>query len=412
MPRLLLPRLLLQVALLASSLCPAQVTGTFSLEKSTFAPGEPVFLSLTLHNSGTETEAIHSADPYSFCSGYKIQVTRDPAAQMPACLLGFGGSCMSGAFTLASGASHTERVLLNYRNTYQGHLSSQVNLPGDYTVDASLEIGYAPAAANIPLFNWSDHVKAHQNLHLRVDDALELPPAVYTPYVQQLDSKDPQVRREAARTLATVAPPSLEPLLLTFAISKYEELKQFAPLALFNLSTKASLAGLAQMLVDNEPDTFEYWGAAEKLGKTHDPAWFPVLLEVADQHGPMYLRYAAESGGDAAIPALLVRLRSPLPGTRIAAISALGSTGSRAAVPLLISFLNPQADPTSENAMNVVSSTNSALMQLTHISPEYGTDNASIPGWHNRWQNWWLTSGQTATIYKPVNDCLAIAKLP
>jgi hypothetical protein len=69
--------------------------------------------------------------------------------------------------------------------------------------------------------------------------------------------------------------------------------------------------------------------AAENLGKTHDPAWFPLLLEVADQHGAMYLSYAAESGGDAAMTALLARLRSPDPNTLGAVINALGNTGSR-----------------------------------------------------------------------------------
>ena len=410
MPRLLLPRLLLQVALLAPSLCPAQVTGTFSLDKSTFAPGEPVFLSFTLHNSGTETEAISSADPYSFCSGYKIQITHDPAAAVPACFRGYGGSCLSGAITLAPGASHTERILLNYRNIYQGYATAQVNLPGNYTIDASRDIAYAPSGERIPFPNQTDHALAHQEFHLRVDDALELPPGIYTPYVQQLDSKDSQVRREAARTLATVAPPALEPLLLTFASSKYEDLKQFAPLALFNLSTKASLAALAQMLVDNKPGNYEFVSAAEKLGKTHDPAWFPVLLEVADQHGPMYLSYAAESGGDAAIPALLARLRSPQSGGPIDAINALGRTGSRAAVPLLISLL--PSNPTNEDARNTAVSANGALTQLTHLYADQGTNGASIPGWHNRWQNWWLTSGQTAPIYKMDEDCVANTKLP
>lgn len=407
MPRLLLPRLLLQVALMAPSICTAQVTGSFSLEKSSFAPGEPVFLSFTLHNDGTETAAIRSADPYSFCSGYKIRVTRDATTPKAACFQSYGGSCISGGLPLAPGASHTERILLNYRNAYQGYFTS-VSLPGDYTIDASREIAYGPGGKNIP-FPTRDHATAHQEFHLRVDDALELPPGIYTPYVQQLESKDSQARREAARTLATIAPPTLEPLLLTFATSKYGELKQFAPLALFNLSTKTSLAALAQMLLDNKPGTYEFVSAAQKLGETHDAAWFPVLLEVADQQGSMYLSYAAESGGDAAIPALLVRLRSPQPGTRVNAIRALGRTGSRAAVPLLISLL--PSNSTTDDAKNDAYSANEALMALTHLYAEQDANGASISGWHNRWQNWWLTSGQTATIYKP-DDCAANTKLP
>jgi hypothetical protein len=222
-------RLSLFVALLAPCLCPAQVTGVFSLEKSTFAAGEPVFLSFTLHNEGMEMEEVSTADPYSFCSGYTIHITRDAAPQ-PACFQGYGGSCLSGAISLAPGESHTERLLLNYRNDSKGDLGAPVSLPGDYTVDASRGIAYA-APGDSSVFTAPDHSETHQVFHLRVDDALELPPTVYAPYVQQLTSKDDQVRREAARTLATLAPPALEPLLLTFATSKDSVLKEFAPLA-------------------------------------------------------------------------------------------------------------------------------------------------------------------------------------
>jgi hypothetical protein len=271
-------------ALLAPYLCPAQVTGNFSLEKSTFAVGEPVFLSFTLHNEGKDMEKVSSADPYSFCSGYTIHITRD-AAQQPACFQGFGGSCLSGAISLAPGASHTERLLLNYRNDSKGGLGAPVGVPGDYTVDASREIGYG----DYNLLSTRDHGETHQVFHLRVDDALELSPTVYAPYVQQLTSNDDQLRREAARTLATLAPPALEPLLLTFATSKDPGLRQFAPLALANLGTKASLAALAQMLLNSTPGTYEFMTAANDLGKTRDRAWFPLLMEIADQHGAMYL---------------------------------------------------------------------------------------------------------------------------
>jgi len=250
----LMVRLWLLITLLPPALCPAQVTGSFSIEKSAFAPGEPVFLSLTLHNAGKEPEEVSTADPYSFCSGYKIQVFRDEALE-PACFQGFGGSCLSGAISLAPGTSHTERLLLNYRNTSQGDLRAPVKLPGHYTVDASREVSFAPSGPNSSVYTAPGHSEVHQAFHFRVDDALELSSTVYTPYLRQLDSKDEQVRREAARTLATLAPPGLEPLLLTFATSKDYEVKQFAPLALANLSTKGSLAELAQMLLHTEPGT-------------------------------------------------------------------------------------------------------------------------------------------------------------
>lgn len=402
-------RLLLFVALMAPSLCPAQVTGNFSLEKSTFAVGEPVFLSFTLHNEGEEMEEVSSADPYSFCSGYTIHITRD-AARQPACSQGFAGSCLTGAISIAPGASHTERLLLNYRNDSKGDLGAPVRVPGDYTVDASREIGYA-TPGDSSVFITPNRSETHQVFHLRVDDALELSPTVYDPYVQQLTTKDDHLRLEAARTLATIAPPALEPLLLTFATSKDPGLREFAPLALANLATKASLAALAQMLLNSTPGTYEFMTAADDLGKTHDPAWFPLLMEIADQHGDMYLSYAAESGGDAAIPAMLARLHSPDSNTRGTAIYALGQTGSRAAVPLLISLIGTEASQRDAAGINLSLSANQALRQLTHVNAEEGLDDTLVPSWRRRWQRWWLAAGASAPIYRP-GDCVSATPLP
>jgi hypothetical protein len=183
--------------------------------------------------------------------------------------------------------------------------------------------------------------------------------------------------------------------LLGFATSKDNMLREVAPLALANLWTKASFAALAQMLRDSQPGTYESMMAAERLGETHDPVWLPPLLEDADQHCVMYLAYAAESGGDAAIPALLVRLHSQDPGIRDAAIYALGGTGSRVAVPVLLSLLGGHGDPNTAITANV------ALMRFTHFYAEQGVDGDAIPSWQSRWQSWWCASGSSATIYRP-----------
>lgn len=61
--------------LLAMLLCwppiaAGQLSGRFFLERETFAPGDPVFLSFEVTNTATETEEVRHADPYAFCSGY------------------------------------------------------------------------------------------------------------------------------------------------------------------------------------------------------------------------------------------------------------------------------------------------------------------------------------------------------
>ena len=398
------------VALVVPSACNAQVTGTFSLDKSVFAPGEPVFLNLTLSNQGKEPEEVITSDPYSFCSGYKIQISRQGSPHV-ACSHGYGGSCMSGAIALAPHGSHTERILLNYPNNSRGDLDPPVSLPGEYTVDALRAIGHAPLIPNSHLFTSPNHAEVHQVFDLHIDGTLEADPSVYAPFVQQLTSRDDQVRREAARTLATLAPPALEALLLTFATSNDSALKQFAPLALANLATKTSLSTLAEMLIRTDPGTYESMSAAEYLGRTHDPRWLPVLLAVADQHGAMYLPYAAESGGEAAIPALVARLNTTTPGTRSTAIFALGNTGSRRAIPLLISLLKTSVSPEGESSIDEASGANAALQQLTHHFVQQGLPESWVEPARQRWQQWWLTSGQDAKAYRP-GECVPDTELP
>jgi len=98
-------------------------------------------------------------------------------------------------------------------------LNPPVRLPGDYTVDAFRSIGFAPLSAHSSVFETSGHaeVEVHQLFDLHVDANLKADPSIYQPFVRQLASTDDEVRRNAARTLATVAPSSLERLLLTFA---------------------------------------------------------------------------------------------------------------------------------------------------------------------------------------------------
>ncbi len=403
-------RSLIFVALTLPSLSLAQVTGTFSVEKTTFAPGEPVYLTLKLANDGSVPEEVITSDPYSFCSGYKIQVSRQGLPRI-ACFQNSGGSCMSGAITIAPHGSHTERILLNYRNNSRGDLNPPVGLPGYYTVDASREIGFAPPGPDSHLFDRPNHSEVHQVFNLHVDETLEVPPSVYTPFVHQLASKDDQIRREAARTLATLAPDALEPLLLTFATSKDRVLTEFAPLALANLATPESLSALAEVLARTEPGSYESMSAAEYLGRTHDPKWLPVLLAVADADRSWYLSYAAQSGGEEAIPALLARLNSAKSGVRGSAIYALGNTGSREVIPVLIELLKPSVLLDGAASMDEATTASMALQQLTHRYVAGPLPESWVQLARRQWQQWWLTDGQRATLYRP-GECAEDTSLP
>ena len=167
---------------------------------------------------------------------------------------------------LQPGKKRIERILLNFEHN--------VSAPTDYEVDAVRHLDHA--GRDLDYFKATkDTLEVRTKLNFRVDQNNELNPMAFQPWVNQLKSTDPEKRREAARTLANVAPPSLENTLLTFADNP--EIRQFAPLAFYRLNTPRSMAAMADLLRKAEPGTFEHIKSADYLAESGDQRWFPLL---------------------------------------------------------------------------------------------------------------------------------------
>jgi hypothetical protein len=389
-------RLLIAGLLFFPTIALGQVTARFYLEKDTFAPGEPVFLYFEVKNSGTETQNILRADPYSFCSGYNIQISSDPTPTSSCATMWMGGSCMSSDAPIQPGKSYTERILLSYEH--------KIEAAGYYDVEAVRELPYASADLNYFEAPKSTAV-ARQLLHFRVDETAILENSVIQSLVEQLKSDDPIIRRDAARALASVAPKSQEDLLLSFADNP--EFKVWAPLAFHNLNTPRSLEALGAMFRSTEVGTYENVQVANYLAKSSDPKWYPVLLETAQKRSGLtdYVRDAAQSGGSKMLPVLLQMIGSDdNEYTRPNAVSALGYTGSRAAVPILIDVLR-------NTEQNMAGTALLSLRQLTHrvTVDEIWPENPQLQ--YQKWADWWNREGINAEIYKPT-QCGEVKRLP
>jgi hypothetical protein len=362
-----------------------QVTGRFYLEKETFAAGEPVFLYFEATNSGAETQNVYKADPYSFCSGYEIHVSSDIDRGSSCAQMGIGGSCLSSDAPVEPGKTVTERILLNYEH--------KIESGGVYEIHAERNLTYAPASEQFSSATTSP-LEVHADLTFRIDENAVWGAADLQTWVEQLHSTDPAKRREAARTLASLAPKSLEDVLLSLADDP--ELREWAPLAFHRLNTPRSLAALAKMLDTTKPGTYEHMKAADFLAESGDPKWFPLLLEVAQKNSKIanYFVDAAESGGDQILPTLLSMLQSrDTEFTRPIAISALGYTGSRSVIPILLGLLRDSDMGTSQRALY-------GLRQLTHrdIGGDRWFDNPQSQ--YSVWIKWWNAEGTSAPIYK------------
>jgi len=304
-----------------------------------------------------------------------------------------GGSCISSDTPVEPGKTVTERILLNYEH--------KIEPAGEYEIQAERNLSYAPASEHFSSATTSP-LQVHAHLTFRIDENAVWGAANLQTWVEQLHSTDPAKRREAARTLASLAPKSLEDVLLSLADDP--ELRRWAPLAFQRLNTPRSLAASAKMLATTKPGTYEHMKAADFLAESGDPKWSPLLLEVAKENPKManYVVDAAESGGDQILPTLLSMLQSP--DTELArpiAISALGYTGSRSVIPILL--LRDPDMGTSQRALY-------GLRQLTHrdIGGDRWFDNPQSQ--YSVWIKWWNAEGASAPIYK-ATECSEIKLL-
>jgi hypothetical protein len=379
---------------LSALTCTAQVTGKFYLEKSQFSPTEPVFVYFKLTNNGSAPIDISTPDPEQpMCAGVSNRVFRN-GVKIPSCFDFAEEVCVINgggwpSVRVLPGQSHVDRYLLNY-----GH---DFNVLGDYRVESE-RIGFAG--------NRLQSVKAM--LRFRVDaDAAPISSAEIQAWVNQLKSSDLYRRIEAARTLANIAPRSIEQILFAFAGSA--DFSKYAPLALYRLHTARSMQALADLMRTSSPGSSESMEAASYLAESGDPKWYPLLLEFAQKSPQIgYPTYAAELGGKISIPALVEIASSSVNFDasygRSNAIMALGSTHSRAAIPVLLEWLQSGDEDASDRAVY-------SLRLLTHrtsfADPQTRDHNLETV----KWSNWWRHEGATAHIFKDT-QCADPVPLP
>jgi hypothetical protein len=217
-----------------------QTTGRFYLEKTVYSVGEPVFVYFQVVNIGSKTEAFYSSDQYYIWSGYQFSVSSDrPGPPCGAFAVSGGG----GFKELQPGEKRIERILLNFAH--------KIDVPADYSVEAVRRVPFRWAGTK-------DTLEVHSTLHFVVVPRA-LKADAFEPWVDQLRSNDVLKRMEAARTLASVAPLSLEKTLLAFA--GQPDIQQFAPLAFHRLNTPQSMAAMTDLLKTTPPGSWEHFKA-------------------------------------------------------------------------------------------------------------------------------------------------------
>jgi len=302
-----------------------------------------------------------------------------------------GSSCVLNSqfssVTIQPGATYTEHIFLNAHNDFKS--------AGDYTVDAKHFDG----------LGYRSNLAVETKLHLRIDPHTPLVDSdVFQTWVEQLRSPQRRERIEAARVLAYLGPPDFEDVLFGFVDNP--EFRRFAPLAFQNLNTPRSIAALATLA--EGPPTNQQSESVIYLAETNDPKWIPLLFRAAQEHAVIssFPSAAARLGGEKAIPMLVsLEKNSDQQFARINAVTALGDTGSRAAVPMLLEYLKSPETDISERARY-------GLETLTHRTARVGSSKQPPQTEYVMWSQWWERSSKTAPIYSGAQFCTKRVPLP
>lgn len=383
----------LAVSLSLPGLAVSQLEGRFYLSRKTYSAGEPVYLVFEVENKGSQPVKIMTADPLSFCGNYKLEVSGAKSRESFGCYGGVGGSCASSEVLLRPGGKHFDRILLNR--------SYDLRQPGSYSLHVTHELPYGPADGDLAMLtpaSTHETFDAQLEIVLKPSQDNELNPE-FQKYLQDLQSSDPQRRIEAGQVIANLAPPFLEKTILQMLDSP--QLRYFAVRGLHNLGTPAAHQALVSFVKDSPPiqSAGEYQDAIRYIGEIGDRNDLAVLLEVAHANPPdsynrdVAMESAGKVGGDGAVPLLAAELKDQSADVRQSAVRALYSTGSRAAVPVLIELLRSPEERVSETA-------EFGLQVLTHHRATEPNSEVKPAATYPKWTQWWNTHRESATIFK------------
>jgi hypothetical protein len=225
------------IPLLLGTVAYGQIEGKFTLPKTVFTSGEPVWLSFEMENSGPDTLYFIAGDPYTFCGGYRLELTEGGPLKHSSCNNGVGGSCLLGTHTLLNGGHEQDKILLNYDH--------DLTRPGRYHLKATRYLRTATTNDMAAMVD-GNHREIEQEFEIEItprdDAALQ---AELSPYVEQLKSPKEDKVREAARVLSSSAPPFLESTML--AMLDRPATRTFAIAGLEKINTPAARDALAKI---------------------------------------------------------------------------------------------------------------------------------------------------------------------
>lgn len=377
-----LNRIVIAIVLVAGFCTPAR-TQTLAMrvhpEKATSVLGEPIVLLVELSNFGSQAQqfddgpCMQSFEPI-------VPVEHRVTGSLYGCSGGGrGGSCAGSFVELKPGENLLRRYLL------PDGLEPDIAGDFDYTLKRQITLyakGYHKVLGRQEVMeSFTIHAVQADRPRLRAD---------YAPLIADLESRDSQQYVLAVGAITEHPQDFLEPLILK--LSQETRTMRASITGLKKLGSDRAKQRLADLTGSGYEESIRQ-PATTALAELGDSSYCELMLQLM-KLGQGYTSEIAARGagllcGEKAIPQLVSLLsgkQTTVPTYEIA--TALGNTGSRTAVPILIELLS-----TADAGLN--SAASEALYTLTHRS-------AGGPGADRQeWMSWWALQGKTAQIFDP-----------
>jgi hypothetical protein len=394
------------------SLAQVSYTARFTLDKQKFHPGEPIFCTFIIQNTGARTFVFRYRTPDRVLNRelenephFRVTLEHprpvpDPA---PRPCGGAKGSVLYGSVTLPPGRIHTERWLLNQwariGRTGRYHVRAERRLPLLTGDPAAPESTAHPAAFALAINDLSFEVTPGSESELR---------AVFHPYIKMVTEPIAADPAEAVVVLVTLPQSFFLDRLVMLAHAPADERRwdrDEALEGLARLGTPAAWAAIVKIARGNSasgsppqnvtPTTIA--SAADDalrahaillLGERGHAASLPAVIEIAktasdDLRGDA-LRALGFFHQPSANTVLIEELHSSNTTERVNAILGLKNLGGKDSIPALLAMLR-DGDPEVRQVANF------ALQGLTgekfKLSPSAGGAESERAA--EQWHNWW-----------------------
>jgi HEAT repeats len=363
----------------------AQVSGSFTLDKNSYAVGEPLMFTLEFKNTGSETVYLFPKVPGECTESFAFSMNGPGSL----CEVPWDTPCEE-PLELKPGDTYPEGWPLDFWY--------RIDKPGTYKTSISLHTRYSTAHSGVQ----SLQVSSDLELQVVPGDPADVERELAN-WKTQLNDSDFSKRHDALDVLSTVAPIYFHDEIFRLARDEDAFNVEHAVGGLERLNTPEARALLMEVItsrkITNDSEESARCHAIEALGLSGDTSYFALLLPYVEHTSTCESESAtlavARLGKAAAVPSLRSLMTSQDAKGRLHAVAALRNASSPEAVDALIDALRDQDKQVRDKAAaNLIELTGHSVTKPNRPAP-------SGLQLENLWRAWWYKHRSDTKLAPP-----------